>query len=228
MNILITGSSSGIGKAVSKRFLGEGFTVYGIDRDPSDLTSDRYHHFLADMRFPETFPDLPSLDYLFLNAGTQNSEDDIDNNLKGTINVADRYAFREGLKAVLFNASASAHTGFEFPEYSASKAGILGYTKHLAWRLAEKGVLVNSISPGGVLTDSNKPVMEDPQAWEEIMKVTPLGKWMTEEEVTDWVYFLLVVNRSASGQDFLIDNGEKDLNCTFVWPHFSDRSAQKL
>ena len=218
MNILITGSSSGIGKTGAERFLREGFTVYGIDRNPCKIANDRYHHFLADMRCPETFPELPSLDFLFLNAGTQNSEDDIANNLQGTINIANRYAFRDGIKAILFNASASAHTGFEFAEYSASKAGILGYMKHLAWRLAPNGVLVNSISLGGVLTASNKPVMQDAQAWEQIMQVTPLKKWMTEEEVADWVYFLLVINRSASGQDFLIDNGEKDLNCTFVWP----------
>ena len=92
--------------------------------------------------------------------------------------------------------------------------------KNVAWRLAKKGVPVNSISPGGVLTASNDAVTKDPQAWEQIMRVTPLRKWMTEEEVADWAYFLLVVNRSASGQDFLVDNGEKDLNCTFVWPNF--------
>ena len=223
MNILITGSSSGIGKAVAKRFLQEGFTVYGIDRNSCDLANDRYHHFLADITQPDTFPELPPLDYLFLNAGVQNSGNDIANNLEGTIQIANCYAFREGIKAILFNASASAHTGFEFPEYSASKAGILGYMKHLAWRLAKKGTLVNSMSLGGVLTASNEPVVQDPQTWKRIMQVTPLRKWMTEEEVTDWVYFLLIVNRSASGQDFLIDNGEKDLNCTFVWPGFSDR-----
>ena len=41
---------------------------------------------------------------------------------------------------------------------------------------------------------------------------------MKEEEVSEWVYFLLVVNKSASGIDILIDNGEANLNSSFVWP----------
>ena len=50
------------------------------------------------------------------------------------------------------------------------------------------------------------------------MAVTPLGKWATVDEIADWVIFLTVTNRSMSGQNLLIDNGEKDLNPTFVWP----------
>ena len=90
--------------------------------------------------------------------------------------------------------------------------------KNVACRLAPRGVLVNSISLGGVETLSNKPVMDNPKLWEKVMNVTPLKKWMNEEEVCDWVMFLTLTNKSASGQDFLIDNGEKDLNNTFVWP----------
>ena len=92
--------------------------------------------------------------------------------------------------------------------------------KHTAHKLADKGVTVNSISLGGVLTDSNREVIEDEALWDKIMEVTPLKKWMTLDEVNEWVYFLLVKNKSMSGQDILIDNGEKNLNCTFVWPSF--------
>ena len=41
---------------------------------------------------------------------------------------------------------------------------------------------------------------------------------MSLDELCEWVYFLLVVNKSMSGQDILIDNGEANLNNTFVWP----------
>ena len=57
------------------------------------------------------------------------------------------------------------------------------------------------------------------------MEVTPLKKWMTPDEVADWVLFLTLQNRSMSGQNLLIDNGEQDLNPRFVWPTGTDGFA---
>lgn len=218
MKILITGSSSGIGLEVTRHFLNKGFEVYGIDLKESPVIDSKYHHFICDIQNKESLPELNDINIIINNAGLQNSDDDISNNLKGTINVTEKYGFQEDIKSILFNASASARNGFEFPEYAASKAGIVGYMKNVASRLASKKVTVNSISLGGVITDSNRAVIEDKESWDKIMKVTPLGKWMTLSEVTDWVYFLTVINKSMSGQDLLIDNGENDLNNTFVWP----------
>ena len=217
MRILITGSSKGIGRAVAERFLEKGFEVIGLDRLEPTIKNDSYQHFVCDVSKKKSLPNIKDINYIFNNAGTQNN-DDIKNNLIGSMNVTEKYAFQPGIKAVLFNASASASSGFEFPEYVASKAGLVGYMKNVATRLAEFGATANSISLGGVLTDSNSPVMEDEKSWNAIMEATPLKKWATLSEVCDWVYFLLVTNRSASGQDFLVDNGEYNLNSTFVWP----------
>ena len=217
MKVLITGSSKGIGLAAANRFLKLGHEVIGIDLLPSNINHPNYHHYIADISKKKQLPDIKDINIIFNNAGKQNDHD-IDNNLVGTINVTEKYAFQDQIKSVLFNASASARSGFEFPEYVASKAGVVGYMKNVATRLATYGATANSISLGGVLTDSNAPVLEDEDSWNQIMEATPLKKWATLEEVCDWVYFLTVTNKSASGQDILIDNGEFNLNSTFVWP----------
>ena len=218
MKILITGSSKGIGEACAKRFLKEGFEVIGIDLLPSSISHKNYTHYIADVSDKESLPELTNINYIFNNAGLQNSKDDIDNNLKGAINVTEKYAFQKNIKSVLFNASASASSGDEFPLYVASKAGMIGYMKNAAIRLAEFKATCNSLSLGGVMTESNAPVMNNPESWNKIMDATPLKKWATKDEVADWVYFLLVVNKSATGIDVLVDNGESHLNSTFVWP----------
>ena len=217
MKIVITGSSSGIGRAVAERFLALGHDVCGIDLLPASIAHPHYTHYVADVRDGASLPAIEGVEILFVNAGTQNG-DDIATNLVGAMNTAEKYAASPALRSILFNASASAVTGQEFPAYAASKAGVLGYMKNLAIKLAPRGVTVNAISPGGVLTDSNAPVTRDPAAWEKIMAVTPLKKWATLDEIADWVIFLTLKNRSMSGQNLLVDNGEKDLNPTFVWP----------
>ena len=217
MKVLITGSSKGIGLAAAKYFLERGHEVIGFDLLESSINDKNYHHYIVDVSKKNTLPSIEGVEIVFNNAGKQNDQD-IKNNLIGSMNITEKYAFQDQIKSVLFNASASARSGFEFPEYVASKAGIVGYMKNVATRLAIYGATANSISLGGVLTDSNAPVMEDASSWEQIMEATPLKKWATLNEVCEWVYFLTVINKSASGQDFLIDNGEYNLNSTFVWP----------
>ena len=217
MRILITGSSKGIGREVALYFLEKGHEVLGIDLLPSSIENSKYSHYIADISKAESLPELKEINVIINNAGVQNNND-IDVNLKGTINVTKKYAFQKDIESVLFNASASSRSGFEFPEYVASKGGVVAYMKNVAVELAKYGATVNSISLGGVLTDSNKPVMEDKESWNKIMEVTPLKKWMSLEEVCEWFYFLTVTNKSMSGQDLLVDNGELNLNSTFVWP----------
>jgi len=60
--------------------------------------------------------------------------------------------------------------------------------------------------------------MDDKKLWEEIMELTPLKKWATEEVIASWIYFLSVVNKSMSGEGILVDNGEAHLSSHFVWP----------
>lgn len=216
MRILVTGSSKGIGLAVAQMFLDKGHVVIGIDILPPAIDHPNYIHYQKDVSKKRTLPPIEGIEIIFNNAGTQN-KNDLDNNLIGAMNVVEKYAFQPAIKSVLFNASASARSGFEFPLYVASKAGVVGYMKNVATRLAQFGATCNALSLGGVLTSSNAPVMEDKRSWERIMQVTPLKKWMTLSEVCDWVYFLTITNKSMTGQDILVDNGEFNSNSTFVW-----------
>lgn len=218
MNVFVSGSSRGIGMAVAEKFLESGARVFGFDILPASICHERYEHFVCDVS-KDLLPEIPiAAEIVVSNAGVQNSGRDIDVNLKGSIRFVERYAFQPAIKSALLVASASAHSGAEFPEYSASKGGLLAYMKNAAIRLAKFGATCNSISPGGVTTDLNLPVMRDKNLWKKIMDVTPLKRWASPEDIAEWIYFLTVVNKNCTGQDILIDNGEKDLNSTFVWP----------
>ncbi|MGM9642414.1 MAG: SDR family NAD(P)-dependent oxidoreductase [Eubacteriales bacterium] len=215
MKILLTGSSGGIGLAIANKFLREGHEVTGMDIRPSAIEHPSYTHITADI-FSSPLPDIDGVEILINNAGVQDSGRDIDVNLKGTIRITEKYAFRDGIKSVLFIASASASTGSEFPEYAASKGGMVAYMKNTALRLARYGATANSLSPGGVLTDLNLRVMSDPGLWNRIMDQTLLPKWAEAEEIAEWVYFVTVINKSMTAQDILIDNGEA-AKADFVW-----------
>ncbi|MBO5869902.1 MAG: SDR family oxidoreductase [Clostridia bacterium] len=215
MRVLISGTSQGIGKAIAELFISNGHTVIGIDRQGSSIDNEKYTHYICDIRDKDNLPETDSVDILINNAGTQN-EDDIDINLKALIYITEKYGIHDNIKSILNIGSASAHTGSEFPEYCASKGGVLSYTKNVAIRVAKYGATCNSLDPGGVLTPLNECVINDKVLWEQIMNETPLKRWATPEEIAEWAYFLTVTNKFCTGQNILVDGGEA-INYNFVW-----------
>ena len=215
MKVLITGTSQGIGKAIAEIFLNRNHIVIGIDRQPSAINDDKYTHYMLDVRETDKLPQIDGVNILINNAGTQN-EDYIDTNLKALIKITEIYALQREIHSVLNIGSASAHTGSEFPEYCASKGGVVAYTKNVALRVAKYGATCNSLDPGGVLTPLNECVISDPALWAQIMNETPLKKWATPEEIAEWAYFLTVTNTFCTGQSIVVDGGES-INNKFIW-----------
>ncbi len=101
MKVLITGTSSG-GKGIADKFLREGHHVTGIDCNKSAIQHTAYRHICMDIRDKMHYPELGPFDIVINNAGVQNNND-IDVNLKGTIDITEKYGIHPVICAVLYD-----------------------------------------------------------------------------------------------------------------------------
>jgi 3-oxoacyl-[acyl-carrier protein] reductase len=90
--------------------------------------------------------------------------------------------------------------------YSSAKAGLIGLTKAAARELASRGITVNAVAPGFVLTELTRDLPEALQ--EQITERTPLGRFGTPEEIADAVAFLASDEAGyITGQVLAVDGG---------------------
>ena len=89
--------------------------------------------------------------------------------------------------------------------YSASKAGVIGFTKSVAKEVASRGITLNAVAPGFIETD----MTADLKAGEEILKAIPLGRYGQPEEVAGLIRFLAADPAAAyiTGQVINVDGG---------------------
>ncbi|MBE7385234.1 MAG: 3-oxoacyl-[acyl-carrier-protein] reductase [Leptolyngbya sp. SIO1E4] len=89
--------------------------------------------------------------------------------------------------------------------YSAAKAGVIGFTKTVAKELAARGITANAVAPGFIQTD----MTEDLSNTEEILKYIPLGRYGQPEEVAGLIRFLAADPAAGyiTGQVLTIDGG---------------------
>lgn len=216
LKVLITGTSSGIGKATAERFLQSGHEVVGIDILPPTINHSKYTHFVADVANADSLPDVEGIEILIPNAGTVEEDTAIDVNLRGYINTGEKYAFQETMKAIVLVGSIAARTGLDTLNYCASQGGRVSYAKNLALRVGHwRQIPCNIVSFGATHTSLEQKLYDNDEKYQAVADEALLKKWCYPDEAAEWLYFVATMNKSMTGQNILIDNGE-EANYNFI------------
>lgn len=215
-NALVTGGSGGIGEALCLRLAGEGYRVfvcYSSSREKAEKTAGEIGG--EALRLDVTDPlsveaaveKVGFCKLLVNNAGiseiglfdmvsAEKSRRIIDVNLTGAMNCTRAFLpemIRRKKGCIINISSMWGQTGASCEvDYSASKAGLIGFTKALAKETAPSGIRVNCVSPGFIMTEMNSRFSEEDL--ELIRQDIPLGIFGEPRHVADAVAFL------ASGQ----------------------------
>lgn len=217
--IALTGTTSGIGKAIAEKFDKEGWNVIRLDRRALDV---------GDVHAIQTL-ELPWLDVFVNNAGVmllkdfpdttlEDWEKTINCNLRGVFFLCQKVIPRILDKGHLINISSVAGTfpEREFMVYNVSKAGVTMLTQCLSKRYGDR-IFVNSISPGFVDTSLTKdrPQMQDGRLIkgtldeptpQHLIDDIPMKRQAQPEEVADLVWYM-VHNKYFNGSDIKFDGG---------------------
>jgi len=149
-------------------------------------------------------------DTLILRMDEKDWDDVIDINLKGAWNCAkavvrpmmkQRYGRIINISSVSGLAGQAGQTN-----YSASKAGLIGFTKALAREVASRGITVNAVAPGFIPTALTENLPQELK--DGMMKLIPLGRWGKPEEIATAVAFFASDEASyITGQVLSVDGG---------------------
>jgi 3-oxoacyl-[acyl-carrier protein] reductase len=227
---LVTGGSRGIGRAIAVELARAGASVvvgYRSGAEEAEAAAGEIGGLAvqADVSQPEDAKRLVEeagdLDILVNNAGITRDgllarmpDDDwrdvIDTNLGGVFHMC-RAAARGMMKrrkGAIVNVSSvvGLHGNPGQTNYSAAKAGIIGFTKALARELGNRGVRANVVAPGYVETRLTDELPEDLK--QAMLANTPLGRFGSPEDVAGAVRFLCSDEASfITGEVVLVDGG---------------------
>ena len=213
-NILVTGGSGGIGKAIVNSFNCNRGSVTSIGSEDYDLKSDT--------SIKQLLADLPNIDICINCAGINKidnlhdiKEHDFDTimqvNVKAPFIISQhvsKHMKRSGGGKIINIASIwGDKTVAKRLCYTTSKSALIGMTKTLAAELAEYNIQVNTISPGFTDTKLTRSILTDSQISELVSKV-PMKRMATPQEIANAVIFLCSdLNTYITGQNIIIDGG---------------------
>ena len=229
---IVTGAASGIGEAAVRLFAEHGARVLAVDLSGERLAElwaecEAVESMQADLAIPavadeialEAVGSFGRLDIVFGNAGVHGSgatpgekwEHCVEVNLTAAHRVAEAthpYVRDTGGGSVIFTASVSGPlVGFASAHYDASKAGLVGLTRHLASAWGRDGIRVNALCPGFIRT----PFIGDYWTDERLRKVrgdTALGRLGEAEELAKAALFLASDDASyVTGTTLVVDGG---------------------
>ena len=231
---LVTGASSGIGKAVAEKFLAEGYRVIGMSRRPAaGICHENFTYVAGDVSDPESrarFVDAAEqIDVLVNVAGvaplvradllemTEESYDRVMGiNTKGTLFLTQLAANKmvknpeeNGIRGYICNISSlSAYTSsVSRGEYCISKAGLSMVTALFADRLAEYGIPVNEVRPGIIATEMTEAVKGKYDALID-GGLLPIKRWGKPEDIAAAVWSLCSgALPYVTGQSLDVDGG---------------------
>lgn len=222
---VVTGASRGIGLALAVGLAKAGAEVLAISRSvpvlPQGLSIRHLALDLRDARAGEeeigAFAGEHGLNILVNAAGVSIAGD---TELTPTIAVNLNAPFvlagivtphmrRAGGGSIVNILSLGAHRGFPGnPAYQASKAGLLGLTRALAYDLSEDDIRVNSVTPGYIETDMTRASFQDPVRHEARRAHTMLGRWGRPDDLIGATIFLCSDAAAyVTGQDVVVDGG---------------------
>lgn len=233
-NILITGASGGIGNELVKKFVSLGANILGsgTKTEKLELIKKQYPNIkvkkfdIGNHSGIEEFIDsvsleLGGLDVLINNAGinldnlsirmkVEEWKKVIDINLTSTF-LLSKYAIKKMLKnrfgRIVNITSVVGHVGnLGQPNYSASKAGIIGMSKSLAIEYAKKNITVNCVSPGFIVSDMTMGIADKVKLY--LTSRIPMGRFGTGEDVSNCVAFLSSEQASyVTGETIHVNGG---------------------